>query len=123
MPRLAATQWSELVKFWWWPGMAFAATYYLVLVGGGLYVLRQPMGSTGFFACVAGLVGGMMALYCYYLGVRREIENRQPGGLPSALLRCPFVMGILGKSREAIAGGALHESATVFEKNSQRVSS
>ena len=123
MPRLAATQWSELVKFWWWPGMAFAATYYLVLVGGGLYVLRQPMGSTGFFAGVAGLVGGMMALYCYYLGVRREIENRQPGGLPSALLRCPFVMGILGKSREAIAGGALHESATVFEKNSQRVSS
>lgn len=123
MPRLAATQWSELVKFWWWPGMAFAATYYLVLVGGGLYVLRQPMGSTGFFACVAGLVGGMMALYCYYLGVRREIENRQPGGLPSALLRCPFVMGMLGKSREAIAGGALHESATVFEKNSQRVSS
>lgn len=123
MPRLAATQWSELVKFWWWPGMAFAATYYLVLIGGGLYVLRQPMGSTGFFAGVAGLVGGMMALYCYYLGVRREIENRQPGGLPSALLRCPFVMGILGKSREAIAGGALHESATVFEKNSQRVSS
>ncbi len=123
MPRLAATQWSELVKFWWWPGMAFAATYYLVLVGGGLYVLRQPMGSTGFFACVAGFVGGMMALYCYYLGVRREIENRQPGGLPSALLRCPFVMGILGKSRDAIAGGALHESATVFEKNSQRVSS
>lgn len=123
MPRLAATQWSELVKFWWWPGLAFAATYYLVLVGGGVYVLRQPMLSTGFYACVAALVGGVMALYCYYLGDRREIESRQPGGLPSALLRCPFVMGILGKSREAIAGAALHESATVFEKNGQRVSS
>lgn len=122
-PRLAVTQWRELVKFWWWPGLAFAATYYLVLVGVGLYVLRQPILSAGFYACVAALVGGMMALYCYYLGDRREIESRQPGGVPSALLRCPFVMGILGKSRESIAGAALHESATVFEKNSQRVSS
>ncbi len=123
MPRLAAAQWSELVKFWWWPGLAFAATYYLVLVGGGLYVLRQSILSMGLLATVAGLVGGMMSLYCYYLGNRREIESRQPGGVPSALLRCPFVMGILGKSREAMAGAALSESATVFDKNSQRVSS
>ncbi len=123
MPRLAAAQWSELVKFWWWPGLAFAGTYYLVLVGGGLYVLRQPMLPTGLLATVAGLVGGMMSLYCYYLGNRREIESRQPGGVPSALLRCPFVMGILGKSREAMAGAALSEAATVFDKNSQRVSS
>lgn len=123
MPRLAAAQWSELVKFWWWPGLAFAATYYLVLVGGGLYVLRQSVFSMSLLATVAGLVGGMMSLYCYYLGNRREIESRQPGGVPSALLRCPFVMGILGKSREAMAGAALSESATVFDKNSQRVSS
>ena len=121
--RLAATSWGELMKFWWWPGLAFAATYYLVLVGGCLYVLKQPMNSMALFAGVAGLVGGIMPLYCYYLGHRREIESRQPGGVPSALLRCPFVMGILGKSREAIAGSALSESAAVFEKSSQRVSS
>ena len=121
--RLAATSWGELMKFWWWPGLAFAATYYLVLVGGCLYVLKQPMNSMALFAGVAGLVGGIMPLYCYYLGYRREIESRQPGGVPSALLRCPFVMGILGKSREAIAGSALSESAAVFEKSSQRVSS
>ncbi|MGC3974586.1 MAG: hypothetical protein QM771_09425 [Nitrospira sp.] len=121
--RLAATSWGELLKFWWWPGLAFAATYYLVLVGGCLYVLKQPTTSMVLFAGVAGLVGGVMPLYCYYLGYRREIENRQPGGVPSALLRCPFVMGILGKSREAIVGSALSESAAVFEKNSQRVSS
>lgn len=121
--RLAATSWGELMKFWWWPGLAFAATYYLVLVGGCLYVLKQPMNSMALFAGVAGLVGGIMPLYCYYLGYRREIESRQPGGVPSALLRCPFVMGILGKSREAIAGSALGESAAVFEKSSQRVSS
>ena len=121
--RLAVTSWGELMKFWWWPGLAFAATYYLVLVGGCLYVLKQPMNSMALFAGVAGLVGGIMPLYCYYLGHRREIESRQPGGVPSALLRCPFVMGILGKSREAIAGSALSESAAVFEKSSQRVSS
>ncbi len=121
--RLAATSWGELMKFWWWPGLAFAATYYLVLVGGCLYVLKQPMHSAALFAGVAGLVGGIMPLYCYYLGYRREIESRQPGGVPSALLRCPFVMGILGKSREAIAGSDLGESAAVFEKSSQRVSS
>lgn len=121
--RLSATSWGELMKFWWWPGLAFAATYYLVLIGGCLYVLKQPMNSMALFAGVAGLVGGIMPLYCYYLGYRREIESRQPGGVPSALLRCPFVMGILGKSREAIVGSALGESAAVFEKSSQRVSS
>lgn len=121
--RLASTRWGELVKFWWWPGLAFASTYYLVLVGGCLYVLKQPMNSAVLFAGVAGLVGGIMPLYCYYLGYRRDIENRLPGGVPSALLRCPFVMGMLGKSREAIVGSALSESAAVFEKNSQRVSS
>ena len=121
--RFAATHLGELMKFWWWPGLAFASTYYLVLVGGCLYMLKQPMSSTGLFAAVAGLVGGIMALYCYYLGHRREIENRQPGGVPTALLRCPFVMGILGKSRETIAGPALSGPAAVFEKSSQRVSS
>lgn len=123
MSRLAATSRGELMKFWWWPGLAFASTYYLVLVGTCLYVLKQPMSSMALFVGVAGLVGGIMPLYCFYLGHRREIENRQPGGVPSALLRCPFVMGILGKSREAIVSSALSESAAVFEKNSQRVSS
>ncbi len=122
MSRVAVTHWGELVKFWWWPGLAFASTYYLVLIGGCLYVLKQPIGSVGLFAGVAGVVGGLMALYCYYLGYRRDIENRQQGGVPSALLRCPFVMGILGQSREAISGTALNGSAAVFEKNSQRVS-
>lgn len=121
--RLAAASWGELMKFWWWPGLAFASTYYLVLVGACLYVLKQPMTSLALFVGVASVVGGIMPLYCYYLGHRRDIENRQPGGVPSALLRCPFVMGILGKSRGAIVGSALNESAAVFEKNSQRVSS
>jgi hypothetical protein len=43
----------------------------------------------------------MMALYCYYLGFRRQVEERQGHTMSSALLRCPFVMGILGKSTGA----------------------
>ena len=90
------------MKFWWWPGLAFASTYYLVLLGACLYVVKQPMDSIGLFGRNRSMVGGLMALYGYYLGHRRDIENRQQGAVPSALLRCPFVMGILGKSREAI---------------------
>lgn len=121
--RLAATRWGELMKFWWWPGLAFASTYYLVLLGSCLYVLKQPMQSMGSFAGVAGLVGGLMALYCYYLGSRRDLENCQSGEVPEALLRCPFVMGILGQSRKSVSTSSLNASAAVFEKNSQRVSS
>ncbi|MBA2486299.1 MAG: hypothetical protein H0V35_09410 [Nitrospira sp.] len=123
MARVAATPWRELLKFWWWPGLAFASTYYLVLIGVCLYVLKQPIDSVELFAAVAGMVGGLMALYCYYLGYRRHIEDRQPGGVPSALLRCPFVMGLLGKSREALSGTSLLGSRAVFDKNSQRMSS
>ena len=121
--RVGATSWGELMKFWWWPGLAFASTYYLVVIGGCLYVLKQPLSSVGLFAGAAALVGGLMSLYCYYLGYRRDVENREQGGVPSALLRCPFVMGILGKSRETISNAALNGSADVFEKNSQRASS
>ena len=120
--EMTATSWSELMKFWWWPGLAFAATYYLVLLGTCLYVVKQPLDSAGLTVTVASLVGGLMALYGYYLGYRRDIENRQQGAMPSALLRCPFVMGILGKSRETISAPVLKSPAAAFEK-SQRVSS
>lgn len=120
--ELTATRWSELMKFWWWPGLAFAATYYLVLLGACLYVVKQPIDSAGLAVGVASMVGALMALYGYYLGYRRDIENRHEGAMPSALLRCPFVMGILGKSRETMSSPLLKNSAAVFEK-SQRVSS
>ena len=37
-----------------------------------------------------------MALYGYYLGYRRQVEEQQGQSLNPSLLRCPFVMGILG---------------------------
>lgn len=98
---LFQTKASELLKYWWWPGLAFAATYYLVAAGAVIFLLRQPGIPTSYAMVSGGVVTGMMALYCYYLGFRRQIEEQQGQTMSSALLRCPFVMGILGKSSGA----------------------
>ena len=98
---LLQTKAGELLKYWWWPGLSFAATYYLVAAGCVIFLLRQPGIPTAYAMVVGGFVTGMMALYCYYLGFRREIEEQQGHTMSSALLRCPFVMGILGKSTGA----------------------
>jgi len=90
-----------LLKYWWWPGLSFAATYYLVAAGCVIFLLRQPGIPTAYAMAVGGFVTGMMALYCYYLGFRRQVEEQQGHTMSSALLRCPFVMGILGKSTGA----------------------
>ena len=89
---------GELLKYWWWPGMAFASTYYLVIMGVVLFVGRQPSMTT-IPACLGGaLVTAMMGLYGYYLGYRRQIEDQERPQLSAGMLRCPFVMGILGKT-------------------------
>jgi hypothetical protein len=98
---LFQTKAGELLKYWWWPGLSFAATYYLVATGCVIFLLRQPGVSTVYAMVGGGFVTGMMALYCYYLGFRRQIEEQQGPTMSSALLRCPFVMGILGKSTGA----------------------
>ncbi len=96
---LVATSPGELLKFWWWPGLAFASTYYLVLLGAVLYPLHRVRPSPHLLGVVVGLVGGIMGLYGYYLGIRRNVEDRERQEVPISLLRCPFVMGILGQSR------------------------
>lgn len=117
MPKVAATSRMELAKFLWWPGLAFASTYYLVLVGLLLYVAKQAWPSSDMLAAVATGVGGVMALYAYYLGHRRDAENREQGVVPSSLLRCPFVMGILGQSRTGTPGDSVGQ-VTVLGKSS-----
>ncbi|MGC4099362.1 MAG: hypothetical protein QM706_19835 [Nitrospira sp.] len=92
---------SELLKYWWWPGMAFASTYYLVSMGLLLFVARQPTVTPAAAVLMGALVTAMMGLYGYYLGDRRHVENEQAPQLSSGMLRCPFVMGILGKSVSA----------------------
>ena len=95
---LTSAGWGELIKFWWWPGLAFASTYYLVVIGAVLFPLRQTNPSTTVLVASAGAVGALMALYGYYLGYRRTAEDRVRQEVPASLLRCPFVMGILGRS-------------------------
>jgi hypothetical protein len=98
---------GELLKYWWWPGMAFASTYYLVAMGLLLFVLRQPTIAPASAVVMGALVAAMMVLYGYYLGNRRHVEDEQAPQLSSGMLRCPFVMGILGKP--VTADGAAKE--------------
>ena len=107
---VTSTRWGELLKFWWWPGLAFAATYYLVLIGGLLFPLKQANPALNMLVASAGVVGAVMALYGYYLGYRRNVEDRVREEVPASLLRCPFVMGILGRSGIAPAGNAIPQT-------------
>jgi hypothetical protein len=89
---------GELLKYWWWPGMAFASTYYLVAMGLLLFIVRQPAITLGSAAVMGALVTAIMGVYGYYLGDRRHVEDEKASQLSGGMLRCPFVMGILGKS-------------------------
>jgi hypothetical protein len=106
MEGLMETKAAELLKYWWWPGLAFASTYYLVLAGAIIFLLKYPGIPTAYAVCSGALVAGLMALYGYYLGHRRHVEDGQGVSLSPSLLRCPFVMGILGKSSGSAVAGA-----------------
>ncbi|MEW6545218.1 MAG: hypothetical protein AB1411_16640 [Nitrospirota bacterium] len=95
---LGAVAPAELFRFWWWPGLAFAATYYLVLAGAAFYLLRLGQAEPVVRGLMAGLVGAIMTAYCYYLGYRRALEDRVHRQVPASLLRCPFVFAILSKA-------------------------
>lgn len=103
---LRRTSPMELLKYWWWPGMAFSSTYYLVVMGLWLFVAQQSSVATGPAIVGSAFVTAMMGLYGYYLGYRRQIEDQQRPQLSSGMLRCPFVMGILGKTTATTSGMA-----------------
>lgn len=102
--------WIELFRYWWWPGLAFAATYYLSWAGLLIFVLHTDVSGDLARGAIAGAVAGMMAVYCHYLGYRRHVENQLQQIVPPALLRCPFVMGILSKQPTLRQGGAPPEA-------------
>jgi hypothetical protein len=110
---IVETKLAELVKYWWWPGLAFTSTYYLVVMGALLFLVKQPTISTMQAALSGSLVTAMMAVYCYYLGYRRSVEEQQGQSLSGAMLRCPFVMGILGKSPSATITASVAPGAKV----------
>jgi len=78
--------------------MAFTSTYYLVTMGLLLFVVRLPTITPGSAVVMGALVTAIMGVYGYYLGDRRHVEDEQAPQLSSGMLRCPFVMGILGKT-------------------------
>lgn len=119
--RLGARGWSELLRFWWWPGLAFAATYYLVLTGALYYLVGVDAASGLAPSAVGGLTAGMMALYCYYLGSRRNVEDRVQPRVPASLLRCPFVLGILSKPKTMPAARVIPSAEIALEDSSRRV--
>jgi hypothetical protein len=61
------------------------------------FVVQADVSGSLARGAIAGAVAGMMAMYCYYLGHRRHVENQLRQIVPPSLLRCPFVMGILSK--------------------------
>jgi hypothetical protein len=101
----------ELFRYWWWPGLAFAATYYLSWAGLLIFVLQTDVSGGPVRGAIAGGVAGMMAVYCHYLGRRRHVENQLHQIVPPSLLRCPFVMGILSKQPTLRSGGPSPEAA------------
>ena len=102
---MSGAGWSELFRYWWWPGLAFAATYYLSWAGLMFFVLHTDVSGSVVRGALAGVVAAMMAVYCYYLGQRRHVENQLRQIVPPSLLRCPFVMGILSKQPAIGQGG------------------
>ncbi len=118
--KFRETSWPELSRFWWWPGLTFAATYYFALLGAVVFVLKVELPGGLVQALMAGTVGGLLALYCYYLGFRRSVEDRVRQVVPDSLLRCPFVMGILSKGKGIHDHGAGPPAAVAAGRSGRR---
>ncbi|HJU04515.1 MAG TPA: hypothetical protein VJ692_05130 [Nitrospiraceae bacterium] len=113
------TGWTQLFQFWWWPGLAFGATYYLVALGVLVFAWRKD-GGIWAQALIAGAVTGLMTLYGYYLGDRRAHEDRIQQTVPSSLLRCPFVMGLLSKNGRGTGDKAASPGDMVLGESGRR---
>ena len=112
--------WNDLFRFWWWPGLAFSATYYLVLAGVFTFLMRMEYQNPFIDVVLAASVGALMASYGYYLGDRRYREDRVDQKVPASLLRCPFVMGILSRGSGGSVPASLTPVGVALEKSGQQ---
>lgn len=90
--------WLSFLWFWVWPSLTFSATYFLVLMGMVAFVFRVEQVSQGGFIVMAACTAMLMVLYTLFLGWRKSYEE-QVVTIPESIQRCPFVMGILQKSK------------------------
>ena len=93
--RLSGYTWSELTRFFLWPGVVFGWTYGLILLGMTNYLLLEPNPPLLWRVLMAASTVGVISLYCYYLGWCRWQEEKLHTGISPAVLRCPFILGIL----------------------------
>ncbi|MCY3727868.1 MAG: hypothetical protein OXF97_02575 [Nitrospira sp.] len=96
--RFRIESWLEACRFWTWPCLTFAFTYYLVQFGFIAFVLQVEDAALFVHLAVGGVTAGVMAGYGYFLGVRVFVETQTRGGISEGLKRCPFVMEILAKT-------------------------
>jgi len=96
--RFKIESWLEACRFWTWPCLTFAFTYYLVQFGFIAFVLQVEDAALFVHLAVGGVTAGVMAGYGYFLGVRVFVETQTRGGISEGLKRCPFVMEILAKT-------------------------
>jgi hypothetical protein len=91
--------WTELGRFFLWPGVAFGWTYNLILLGITTFLIVLPSPPLTWRVLVAASTAGLISLYCYYLGrCRWQEEKLQASSMP-AILRCPFLVGILSSKK------------------------
>jgi hypothetical protein len=88
----------QILWFWVWPNLTFSATYFLVLLGLLVFVLRVEQVPQFGFMIMAACTAAFLTVYTLFLGWRKAYEE-QLVTIPDALQRCPFVMGILQNSK------------------------
>ncbi len=92
--------WLSSLWFWMWPSLTFSATYFLVLMGMTAFVFRVEEVSQLGFVAMAACTALLLTVYTLFLGWRKSYEERLVT-IPESLQSCPFVMGILQKSKAA----------------------
>jgi len=92
--------WLSSLWFWVWPSLTFSATYFLVLMGMTAFVFRVEEVSQLGFVAMAACTALLLTVYTLFLGWRKSYEERLVT-IPESLQSCPFVMGILQKSKAA----------------------
>ncbi len=95
---LKAKGWMALGRFWLWPCLTFALTYYLVQAGFFMFLVQSEHVQVFSQLFIAGITAALMAGYGFYLGRCKLLEAESQQGIPENIQSCPFVMGILNKT-------------------------
>lgn len=101
--RQASVGWREAAIFFVWPAFTFFCTYALILFGLFRYVLRigDVLGHAQVAVPLCSAAAGLLALNCWHLGVLKRQTQTAQTGMPEALLRCPFILDLLKKQKQA----------------------